>query len=158
DGIERCHDLLRQAEGDLAASASIAGMLAILEAMDGQFVAARARWFECKQGLTELGFGFGVAVAQLFYAFIELFAGEPAAAEREIAGASVVFERAGDQGRLSTSAALLARLLCAQGKYDRAQWYTVLSRETASADDVVSQVIWRGAHARALVNTTDQSE
>jgi hypothetical protein len=49
-------------------------------------------------------------------------------------------------------------LLCAQGKYDRAQWYTVLSRETASDDDVVSQVIWRGAHARALVNTTDQSD
>jgi hypothetical protein len=53
---------------------------------------------------------------------------------------------------------LFSRLLCAQGRYDQAQKYSDLSRRTASKDDVVSQVIWRGAHARALVNTTDQPD
>lgn len=158
DGIERCYDLLRRAEGDVAASASIEGMLAILEAMDGQFVAARARWHKSKQRLSEHGFGFAVAVAQMFFAFIELFAGEPAAALPEIADASLQFERSGDKGRLSTSAALYSSLLCALGRYDQAQKYSDLSSITASGDDVVSQVMWRGAHARALVNTGDQHD
>ena len=157
DGIERCHGLLRQAEGDVAASASIEGMLAILEAMDGQFVGARERWHKSKQRLGEHGFGFAVALAQILYVFVELFAGDPAAAEPEIAQACDVFERAGDQSRLSTAAALCSRLLCAQTRYDEAEKYSDLSRRTASDDDVVSQVVWRGAHARTLVNTSDPS-
>jgi DNA-binding SARP family transcriptional activator len=157
DGIERCHGLLRQAEGDVATSASIEGMLAILEAMDGRVDAARARWRKCKHQLGENGFGFAVAVAQLFYAFIELVAGDAAAAQPELADACAVFERSGDQGRLSTAAALLSSLLCAQARYEEAQRYSDLSRRTASDDDLVSQVIWRGAHARALINTSDES-
>jgi hypothetical protein len=153
DGIERCSSLLRQADGDVSASAAIEGMLAILEAMDGQFAAARTRWLSCKQRLSEHGLTFAVAVSQIFYAFIELVAGNAAAAEPEIADASLVFEQCGDQGRLSTSAALFSRLLCAQGRYDHAQQYSDLSRRNASDDDVASQVMWRGAHARALVNT-----
>ena len=156
DGIERCHGLLRQAEGDVATSASIEGMLAILEAMDGQFVDARERWHKSKQRLGEHGFGFAVALAQILYAFVELFAGDPAAAEPEIAHACDVFEQAGDQSRLSTAAAMASRLLCAQARYDEAEKYCDLSRRTASDDDVVSQVMWRGADARALVNTCDQ--
>jgi len=158
EGIERCHGLLRQADGDVATCALIEGMLAILEAMDGQVVGARARWRKCKQRLEENGFGFAVAVAQLFYAFIELVAGDPAAAEPELADACAIFERSGDQGRLSTSAALLSSLLCAQARYEEALRYSDLSRRTASDDDLVSQVIWRGAAARALINTSDESD
>ena len=158
DGLQQCRSLLAQAEGDVAATASIEAMLAVLQAMDGQAVAARLTWRRSKQCLQDLGLTFAVAVAQMFYAFVELYAGHSPSAEPEVADALAIFERCGDQARVSTAAALLACLLCAQGRWAEARQYSDLSRRTASDDDMVSQIIWRGAYARAIVHAGELAE
>ena len=157
DGIERCRDILRRAEGDVAPTAFTEAMLAVLEAMDGRFGDARDRWHASKQRLTDVGLTFTVAVSQMFYAFIELLAGTPELAEPEVTDACRMFQQTGDQGRLSSASALLARLMYAQGRYEQAERYSRVSEETASSDDVFSQVVWRGTRARLLARAGEQT-
>jgi DNA-binding SARP family transcriptional activator/class 3 adenylate cyclase len=150
DGISRCTAILERASGDITSTAFTEAMLAVLEAMDGRFGEARDRWRRSKQRLADVGLNFVVAVVQMYYAFIELMAGSPENAEPEVAEACAVFERIGDRGRLSSSAALLARLLYAQNRHDESYHYSQVSEQTASTDDVVSQVLWRGTRAKVL--------
>jgi DNA-binding SARP family transcriptional activator len=161
DGIGRCTMILERAAGDVAPTAFTEAMLAVLEAMDGRFGEARDRWRNSKRRLADVGLSFTVAVVQMYYAFIELLAGTPERAESEVAEACTVFEGIGDQGRLSSAAALLARLLYAQQRYAESEQYCRISEETASADDVVSQVLWRGTRAKVLARagvTTDAEQ
>jgi hypothetical protein len=55
----------------------------------------------------------------------------------------------GEKSLLSTVAALLAGALNAQGRDDEAEGLTTVSERTAGPDDLLSQVLWRGARARA---------
>ncbi len=57
----------------------------------------------------------------------------------------------GERSFLSTRAAELAeKPLYAQGKYDEAQQFAELGRETGASDDIETQVRWRGALAKVL--------
>jgi tetratricopeptide (TPR) repeat protein len=51
---------------------------------------------------------------------------------------------------LSTTAALLAQALLAQGRDEEAERFAELSEELAAPDDLITQVLWRGVRARAL--------
>jgi hypothetical protein len=46
-------------------------------------------------------------------------------------------------------------VLCSLERYDEAEQYARISRETAGLDDVVSQVLWRGAQAKVLASRQD---
>jgi hypothetical protein len=125
-------------------------MLAVLEAMDGDFERARDRWRRTKRRLEDVGLGVSAAFLEMYPVFIELMAGTPEKAEGEMAAAYAVVEQTGDQSRLATMAALVARIQYAQGRFDEAERHTVISEEAASQDDVASQIMWRGARARVL--------
>ena len=56
----------------------------------------------------------------------------------------------GDRALLSTTAALLAQALLAQGRDEEAERFAELSEELAPADDLITQVLWRGVRARTL--------
>ena len=150
DGIRRCHELLSRAEADVAATAFIGAMLAVLEAMDGQFDGARARWRRSKRRLAEVGLNVSVAVIQMYYGYIELLADRPENAEPELAGACAAFEQLGTRGHLSSAAGLAARVHYAHGSYDESARYCRMSEEAASDDDAVSQVLWRSTKAKLL--------
>jgi class 3 adenylate cyclase/tetratricopeptide (TPR) repeat protein len=156
EGIRRSHAILARAEGDVTATAFTQAMLAVLEAMDGRFDQARDRWQQSKRRLADVGLDVTVAIIQMYYVFIELLAGTPENAEAEVTEACAVFERIGTRGHLSSAAALAARVIGAQGRYEDGERYRRMSEETASADDVVSQVLWRGTHAKALAHSGDQ--
>jgi DNA-binding SARP family transcriptional activator len=155
DGIRRCSAILDRAHDDPRLSSITETMLAVLEAMQGEFDTARDRWLRAKQRLQEVGLGVTLAALAMYRAFIELMAGTPEKAESEVVAACEVLERAGDRDRLATVAALLGRILYAQARYDEAERYTVLSEECASADDVGSQVLWRGTRAKARARAGD---
>ncbi|MGN6869142.1 MAG: BTAD domain-containing putative transcriptional regulator [Solirubrobacteraceae bacterium] len=150
DAIPRCNAILERARGDMTATAFINAMFAVVEAMDGRFADARARWRKSKEELTELGLGHTVAVIQMAYGFVELLASRPELATPELADASAAFERMGDQGRLSSAAAILARLLYVEGRYDDADRSCRMAEAAASEDDVEPQVFWRGVRAKIL--------
>ncbi|MGO9975863.1 MAG: BTAD domain-containing putative transcriptional regulator [Solirubrobacteraceae bacterium] len=150
DGILRCQTIVERAAGDISLVAFTDTMLAVLESMAGRTSVARDRWRDGKRRLSDYGQSLTVALVQSYYAFIELIAGTPARAEPELRAACDEFAHIGERGRLSSAAALMARLLCEQGRYAESEQYSTLSRETASEDDALSQVYLRGAHARAL--------
>ena len=150
EAIPRCNEILERAAGDVLATAFISAMFSVVEAMDGRFADARARWRGSKQRLAELGLGHTVAVIQMAYGFVELLASCPEMAEPELADACAAFERIGDRGRLSSAAAILARLLYMEGRYDDAHRWSRTAEEAASDDDVEPQVFWRGMRAKIL--------
>jgi tetratricopeptide (TPR) repeat protein len=62
-----------------------------------------------------------------------------------------IFLAIGERSFLSTRAADLAeRAPYALGKYDEAERYAELGRETGSSDDIETQARWRGARAKVL--------
>jgi len=150
DGIGRCHELLARAEGDIAATAFTEAMLAVLEAMDGQFEGARARWRRSKRRMVDVGLSVAVAVIQMYYGYIELLADCPENAEPELAAACIAFDQLGERGHLSSAAGLAARVHYAHASYDESARYCRMSEEAASSDDAVSQVLWRGTRAKLL--------
>jgi ATP/maltotriose-dependent transcriptional regulator MalT len=86
----------------------------------------------------------------MYSGFVELLAGQPDAAERELSEGYAVLEQLGERQRLSTTAAFLARACFAQDRWDEAERFTRISEESASKDDVVSQVMWRGTRSKIL--------
>jgi tetratricopeptide (TPR) repeat protein len=150
DGIRRCNAILARADDDVRLAAVTETMLAVLEAMEGRFDEARDRWQRSKRRLEDIGLTATVAVLKMYCGFIELFAGSPENAQPEISQAYAVLKQIGERDRLATTAAVLARVLYALGRYDESEHYCQISEEAASKDDVGSQVIWRGTRSKVL--------
>jgi class 3 adenylate cyclase/tetratricopeptide (TPR) repeat protein len=81
---------------------------------------------------------------------VEARSGNWEAAEREIRVAYDGLVALGNSGFGATAAATLAHCLLALGRMDEAEEFVVIAAETAAAEDVLSQVVWRTAHARFL--------
>lgn len=158
DGMARCMAVLDRSHGDVTTVAFTQAMLAVLEAMDGQYDTARQRWKATKDRFSDVGLDFMVTAVQMYYAFIELLAGSPGRAEEDVVASCEGFERMGDQARVSSAAALVARLLYAQGRYDECGHYCRKSERSAAGDDVVSRVIALGTQAKLTARAGEASE
>ncbi len=156
EGIRRCRETLERRE-DLRLQAEVQEVLSVLLAARGQFEEARGLMERARGTIEELGLGV-MRGGSMYGAFVELLAGDPTAAERELRGGYEELERIGERSFLSTTAALLARALCEQGRLDEADRYAAISAEAALRDDVASQVIWRGARARVLATRGEAKE
>jgi tetratricopeptide (TPR) repeat protein len=155
DGIRRCMAILERAHDDVRLGAVTETMLAVLEAMRGDFDQARERCGVARRRLQEVGLGVTVAGLQMYVALIELMAGSPENAEPDVRAGYEVLEQTGNRSNMPTTAALLARLLYAQGHHEEADHYCTISQQSASAEDVGSQVLWRGTRGKILVQSGD---
>jgi ATP/maltotriose-dependent transcriptional regulator MalT len=97
------------------------------------------------------------AARSLASGLVELLAGDPAAAVREMRWGYDALERMGERGTRSTLAAFLAQALVEQGQYAVAIEYSKISEETGAAADVVTQAVWRSARASALAHSGDSA-
>jgi DNA-binding SARP family transcriptional activator len=149
EGIARCEEILADRRGQKRVTASALRALAALKAMAGEFDESRALLRRFASIVDDLGLRVTAASAAETYAVVELLAGDPRAAEREL---RLGYERLERMGETSTSvnlAALLAQALHAQG--DDAE--AVAVTEVVPADDDVSaQVHLRAARAKALAS------
>ena len=148
EGILRCRATLDEATDNPRLQAFVQNDLAVLVAAQGRFDEARVLLERAQRTFAELGVG--PRPAAMFIAFVELLAGNPAAAEEELRKSCEELERRGERSWLSTNAALLARALCVQDQLDEAERYTIVSEEATSRDDVVTHVLWRGTRAQIL--------
>jgi ATP/maltotriose-dependent transcriptional regulator MalT len=149
-GIRRCEEILDRRAGDPQLEAIVSTMVAGLQTMRGRFEVARRLYGRSKKILEELGLAVPLARMALYAGPSMLLAGEPKTAERELRSGYETFEAMGEKARLSTIAAFLARAVCEQGRYDEAERLTEVSEESASRDDLVSQVVWRQTRAKLL--------
>jgi class 3 adenylate cyclase len=153
DAILRCRGLQERGSGDSALCANGDSMLAVLEAMRGSADEARRLYGRSKRTLEEAGLKTMLASLQMYAGMAELVSGDPAAAERELRLGYGLLDEMGEQDRLSTTAAYLARALVAQDRFGEADVVARVSEQSASDDDLASQVISRGTRARIVARS-----
>ncbi|HKE53737.1 MAG TPA: adenylate/guanylate cyclase domain-containing protein [Actinomycetota bacterium] len=143
----RCRELLDRSEGT-GYEAPALRALAWVRAMQGQFDEARELVGRSRAILEDLGLRLRSTFVCETAAEIEMLAGEPAAAEREIrAGLDAAVEM-GEQSFQATLSAALAHALIEQGRADEAEEMVSASEIAAAEDDVSTQVLGRSARAR----------
>jgi len=158
EAIGRCRILLDEVRGDRKAEALLMAAISHLEAMQGNFPEARDLYRASRATLEELGWSFHAAQTSFDSGPVELLAGDPRAAESELARDYQTLERMGEKNYISTTAALLARAVYEQGRYGEARTFVDVSRELAADDDVTSQVLLRGVHAMILARANEHAE
>ncbi len=155
-GIRRLEALRERAEstsGLRLAAGGAKAMLALLYARRGQFEQARTMYRGSLAILEEYGLALLAAANAEGRGEVELLAGNPVAAERELRRGFDQLQRMGETGYLSTVAARLAAALEAQGRDEEAAVFVQASQATAGADDLASQTLWRQAQAIILART-----
>ena len=136
--------------GDRRAEGIVLSASAHLRALRGDFTEARALYSRARETLEALGGPVMAATVSLDSARVELLAGDPVAAERELRGDYDVLESIGERYALSTLAGLLGYALVRQGRHDAAIAATEAAEQMAAADDVESQSLWRRVRAAAV--------
>jgi class 3 adenylate cyclase/tetratricopeptide (TPR) repeat protein len=151
DAIRLCREVLATAEQPRIVASALRA-LAGLEAMRGDFDDARALVARYRSILDDLGLTVTAATASETSALVELLAGEPAAAERDLRRGFASLERMGETFNQPNLAAMLAHALHAQGRADEALRFSEISERTTGAEDVFTQAQWRSARAKVLVH------
>ena len=132
-----------------------AGALAML----GRFDEARAILAEARAELAERGGGVLLANITAFESvWVELWAGDPAAAAEFGAAGFRLHEELGEQGFLSTAAGNLAQALYALDRLDEADAWAGRAAELGASDDAVTQMLWRQVRAKVLARRGEHAE
>jgi tetratricopeptide (TPR) repeat protein len=144
----RCEEILAASEGESALKASVEGKLACLQAMVGEFDAARELVRKAKGFYLDRGYDTARAGYSELYAYVETLAGNHEEAARELREGYDILERLGEKSVLSTIAGYLANSLCTLKSDKEAMTLAVRAEEAAADDDVTSHVLWRRARAK----------
>jgi predicted ATPase/DNA-binding SARP family transcriptional activator len=150
EGIRRCSRMLDRPVKAQRIEAYACRALAVLKAMHGDFDAARTLIERDRSILEELGLRLQAAAATEGYGMIELLAGDPDAAERELRRGYETLEQMGEAPALATVAALRAQALYASGRYAEALRFSEVSQDAAAEDDLSAQIQWRGPRGKVL--------
>jgi DNA-binding SARP family transcriptional activator len=150
EAIRLCEEILAQGGQQRRIVASATRALAGLKAMAGSFAEARELVDAHKEILQELGLTVTAASAAETYGIVEMLAGDPAAAERELSLGYEILEEIGETANFPDLAAKLAGALYAQGDHDRAFELSEVSERATAPDDLSAGVQWRGVRAKLL--------
>jgi tetratricopeptide (TPR) repeat protein len=126
--------------------------------MRGGFDRARELLAQSQETLVDLGQSRLLATMQTYAGQVELLAGDPVAAERELRKSLDALRAIGDLGNVATTAASLASAVAALGRDAEALELTFLSQRTAAPDDLHSVVPWRATRARLQARSGDLAE
>ena len=148
EALALCHESLDRVKGQPGPEAAILNSVALLEAMRGNFEAARSAIARTRFVLQELGATYGLAGMTDEAGDIEWYAGDIDAEERERRSGYEAYRKMGAQGFQATWSAWLARPLVDLGRHDEALELTRESEAMAAEDDITAQIPWREARAR----------
>ncbi len=147
EAIARGESLLAERPDDRSLKASITGAIAGLNAMRGDFDEARRLQADARALYEELGQRFRIALWSLVAAEIEALAGDRMQLPPSCAGPFRSSRTWAGQASCRRWRRSSPTLLVAET--DEALHYSRLSEELAADEDVVTQVMWRIARARA---------
>jgi class 3 adenylate cyclase/tetratricopeptide (TPR) repeat protein len=149
DGIARCESIHAELSDFRRSQALVLQPLAGLRAMRGEFAPARRLLAESSAIQADLGVTMHTAVSH-HEAYVYLASGDIDGAATLLSTGYVRLEKMGEKALLATTAAMLADVVFEQGRFDDAWEFTQVAEETAAADDLSAQVLWRTARARLL--------
>jgi predicted ATPase/class 3 adenylate cyclase len=150
EAMERCEEILTHTEGDMRTQGIVTGLLGRLEAMRGNFERARWLYNAGRAVLEEMGQSVAAASTSLDSGAVEMLAGDPEAAERELRRDYAALQEMGEKVLLSTIVGELARAVYERGDHDQAEELSRTAEELAAEEDVISQALWRTVRARVL--------
>jgi class 3 adenylate cyclase/tetratricopeptide (TPR) repeat protein len=150
EALPECSRLIEEVSGDQKAEGVILGVLAQLHAMKGDFEPARELYQRGRAMLVDLGASINAASTSIEASRVEILAGDPGAAERELRRDHDALEAMGERYYRSTVAGLLGQALVALDRLDEAREFGDIAEQLADPDDALSQVLWRSVRARVL--------
>ena len=118
--------------------------------MQGRFDEARALVEESRAVLREMGSTLFASTVGFVVGPLEVWASNPAAAEAELRANCEALQRMGERVWLCSFACFLAEALYVQGKYDEADHWVGVGRDTAAEDDLEAQADWRCVRGKLL--------
>jgi class 3 adenylate cyclase/tetratricopeptide (TPR) repeat protein len=160
EGLSRLERLLAAEPENRTLDANLSGFVTVLEAMSGRFAEARRHIEQSRALARDLGLMWQAAVQDLLSGYVELLAGDPVAAERDMREAERVFREIGEGWFLSTVAVDLPRAVYEQGRYDEAFALLAAIDETPAPTDREWQIKRTGIPARLLARRgrTEEAE
>jgi tetratricopeptide (TPR) repeat protein len=159
EGIRRCRELFDRAQGDTKAMSTALFAEGGLAASLGRFEEASELFGRSRALMEEVAllvWRAGALTQAVGWAL--LMDGRPADAEAELRASYETLKEIGEVTFLSTVAGILAEALYAQGRHAEADEFTRISEESAGAEDVYSQVVWRNARAKCLARQGSVTE
>jgi tetratricopeptide (TPR) repeat protein len=148
--VRRCEQVLADSGGRRRVDGQVLFILAGLRAMQGDFDEARRLLARSASILEELGTRLLAAELARVHGEIELLAGDPAAAERELRRGHDTLGRMAEGTNRSLLAALLARALLAQGRGEEAGRLLEETAGQIAIDDFAARIAWGAARSRLL--------
>jgi tetratricopeptide (TPR) repeat protein len=150
EAVAQCERYLVENAENRPLEASVTSVLGGLRAMLGDFEKARSLQARARAIYEDLGLRIRLVISSLLGADIEQFAGQPAEAVSILRSAYEDVQEIGAVSVTVTMAAFLADALSGNGKHDEAEELARFSERHAPSSDIVTQVLWRTARARAL--------
>jgi class 3 adenylate cyclase/tetratricopeptide (TPR) repeat protein len=159
EALQRCETVIERARGDKKAVSTALFVQAELEAGLGRFDPAQELLARSRALLEELALTVWIAgPLTQFAGWIELWRGDPAAAETQLRWGRDTLSDIGEMAWLPTVDGILAEALHVQSRDDEAEELTRSIEESAGSEDVYSQVLWRGVYAKVLARRGDVEE
>jgi tetratricopeptide (TPR) repeat protein len=156
--IEQCEALIASGLADRQVQNLIICKIALLHAMVGDYDTARTNAASARSVLRDLGHGVRAAMSSIDVAVVEMLAGDPAAAERELRPDCEMLQRLGETFFLSTMVTTLARAVLEQGRDEEAMALTETAETSAADDDLETQADWRCVRAVILARRGELAE
>ena len=157
EAISRCESIRARLSGHRREGALVLDHLAGLEAMRGDFAAARRLLADRDAVMADLGVTMHTAVSH-DEALVALLSGDAAAAEAVLRGGYDRLSEMGEKALLASTAAMLAHSILEQGRPDEAGELTQVAAEMAADDDMSAQIGWRSVRARILARRGEIAE
>jgi tetratricopeptide (TPR) repeat protein len=159
DGIPRCDEIARAADGDRKAVATALFSRAVFEAGLGHVEEARGLLARARTMLEDVALSVWIAgpLAQ-FGGWSELLAGDPAAAERVCREGADTLQEIGEVSWLSSLLGILAEAVYVQGRYDEVRELLDRCREAGAEDDIYSSILLLSIEAKVLARRGDADE
>lgn len=156
-GLTRCKEMLDEARADRshALKASLRAVCAGLHAMQDEFDEARDLYQQSRRNGETFGLTAWLGALSLYSGPVEILAGKPKDAVRQLRRGFDALEGMGDRSRGATTAAFLAHALYEAGQLGEADTAAQRSKDLAAEEDVFTQVVWRGARAKVLAHNQD---
>jgi class 3 adenylate cyclase/tetratricopeptide (TPR) repeat protein len=150
--LRRCEEITAQAGDDRVLAAVVLPPNGGLHALRGDFERARSLYGRARASFEEFGLRAALAALPLYSGPIELLAGDPRAAERELRRGYELLQEMGDRSRFSTVAAFLSQALYGQARLEEADAVARQAAAAATAYDFYAQAAWRGTRALILAS------
>jgi hypothetical protein len=148
----RCRALLDAIAGDRFLEVTLLAMRAYLVAIQGRHEEAQSLIADAREAGREPG-----ALHRIPYFAINVWFADPDGAEHDLSAVLQALDELGERTNYTTVAAELALVACANGDYAQAEALSAKSEAAARQNDVMSNVLWRCARARARLARGDRA-